>query len=137
MPRLAERTRVLLVDDNADLRFVWRRLLVTAGFQVSEAPNGEEGLRRARELQPDLIVMDVSMPVLDGIAATARLKSQRETAAVPVIVISGEADTAERARAAGCEIFLTKPIRNQQLLEAIHRVLASHAPAHAHDSRTR
>jgi CheY-like chemotaxis protein len=124
MPSAPERKRILLVDDNAELRFVWKRVLTSAGFEVQEAANGADGLEQARAWRPDVILMDISMPVLDGIQATTRLKADPATASIPVIVISGEMDAAERTRASRCDMCLTKPIRNQQLLSAIRELLA-------------
>jgi CheY-like chemotaxis protein len=116
--------RILLVEDSAEIREIWRRVLASSGYQVVEASNGAEGLREARRIRADLIVMDLSMPVVDGITAIKQLKADSTTASVPIVVVSGDAFAAGRARAAGGEAFLAKPVRTSELLAAIARTLA-------------
>jgi CheY-like chemotaxis protein len=88
-----------------------------------QAGDGAEGVRQAREYKPDLIVMDITLPVLDGISAVLQLKADSETAHVPVIFVSGDAFAARRARAAGGVAFLSKPVRAAELLGVIRRTL--------------
>ena len=112
-----------MVEDTAEIREVWRRILTTAGFDVRQAGDGADGVRQAREHKPDLIVMDITLPVLDGISAVRQLKADSETAHVPVIFVSGDAFAARRARAAGGEAFLSKPVRAAELLGVIRQTL--------------
>jgi two-component system, cell cycle response regulator DivK len=119
--RLPRPQRVLLVDDDPDVRAVWREWLTLWQFYVIEAEDGSVALERAHDRHPDLVLMDVTMPILDGFGATERLKQSPATAHVPVLLLS--ADTAgaaaTRAAIAGGQAFLSKPIRAGQLLEAI------------------
>ena len=113
---------ILLVDDTEEIRQVWRRLLTAAGFRVIEAVHGEDGVRKALDLRPDLIVMDIAMPVLNGIDATRQLKADPATTAVPILAVS--ADTVdEESREAGCDAFLPKPVRHGHLLSEVRRLL--------------
>jgi CheY-like chemotaxis protein len=112
-----------VVEDTAEIREVWRRILTTAGFEVRQADDGADGVRQAREHKPDLIIMDITLPVLDGISAVRQLKADSATAHVPVIFVSGDAFAARRARAAGGEAFLSKPVRAAELLDVIRRTL--------------
>ena len=114
---------ILVVEDSAEIRNVWQRLLAAAGFLVIEAADGAEGVRKAQQYRPDLVLMDLNLPVLDGISAIEQLKSNITTASVPVIVLSGDVRGAARAHAAGCEMFLAKPVRVRQLLNAIATTL--------------
>jgi CheY-like chemotaxis protein len=122
--RLVMMPLVLVVDDSDEIRAVWRALCVWAGYPFAEAKNGLEAIERAREHRPDAIVMDVSMPVLDGVEATRRLQADRSTASIPVVIVSADADAEPRARAAGASAFLQKPVRLTQLLSAIQEVLS-------------
>lgn len=115
--------RVLVVDDSDDIRELWRVWLTFWGFDVDEAVDGAEAVRLARARPPDLVLMDLWMPVLDGLDATAQLKADSATAAVPVLALSADVlpPTPERARAAGCEAFLPKPLDPDRLIEEIRR----------------
>jgi CheY-like chemotaxis protein len=114
---------ILVVEDTAEIREIFRRLLTSAGFHVLQAGDGADGLKQARQHQPDLIVMDITLPVLDGISAVRELKADQATAHMPVIFVSGDAFAARRARAAGGEAFLSKPVRAAELLSTITRTL--------------
>jgi CheY-like chemotaxis protein len=116
--------RVLVVEDSPEIRHVWRRVLTSAGFEVIESEDGAHGVEHARRAQPDVIVMDINLPVLDGIGAIECLKRDRTTAAVPVVVVSGDVFAADRALEAGGEMFLAKPVRADTLLQAVQHVLA-------------
>jgi two-component system cell cycle response regulator DivK len=113
---------VLLVEDEPDNRIIYTTILDYAGFAVLEAQNGEEGVRLARDHQPDLILMDLSMPVLDGWGAVRRLKQDPVTARIPVCALSAhvllEGD-AEKAREAGFACYLTKPMEPKQVLAEV------------------
>jgi CheY-like chemotaxis protein len=116
---------VLIVDDVKDNRTVYVLYLKFSGFRIAEAENGEEALRQAQALLPDVIVMDLSLPVMDGWEATRRLRRDPRTKGIPIIVLTGHAlpECARTAREAGCDLVITKPCLPDQLQEAIHRIL--------------
>jgi CheY-like chemotaxis protein len=116
---------VLIVDDVKDNRTVYVLYLKFSGFRTAEAENGEEALRQAEALLPDVIVMDLSLPVMDGWEATRHLKRDPRTKRIPIIVLTGHAlpEYARTAREAGCDLVITKPCLPDQLQEAIHRIL--------------
>jgi two-component system cell cycle response regulator DivK len=120
-PILPRPQRVLIVDDSEDIRELWRLWLTFWGFEVEEATDGAEAVRRAKAHRPDLVLMDLWMPVLDGLDATAQLKANRSTTDVPVLALSADVfpPTPDRARAAGCDAFLAKPLDPDSLLEEI------------------
>lgn len=111
--------KVLLVEDNEMNRDMLSRRLVRNGYDVVIAVNGQEGLEMATGEKPDLILMDMSLPVLDGWEATRRLKADPATASIPVIALTAHAmeSDKEKALAAGCDDFDTKPIELPRLLE--------------------
>jgi len=111
--------KVLLVEDNEMNRDMLSRRLVRNGYEVVIAVNGQEGLDMAAGEKPDLILMDMSLPVLDGWEATRRLKADPATSAIPVIALTAHAmeSDKEKALAAGCDDFDTKPIELPRLLE--------------------
>ena len=117
--------KILYVEDNDDNVYVLERRLKRAGFDVIIARDGAEGVTRAAADKPDLIVMDLSLPVLDGWEATRRIKASPETGRIPVIALSANAMSGDRekALAAGCDDFDTKPLDLQRLLGKI-RALA-------------
>jgi CheY-like chemotaxis protein len=112
---------ILVVDDTADIRDIVTRQLHYAGHQVISAINGIEGIAYARACLPDLIVMDLVMPLLDGWGAIKQLKEDVCCADVPILVISARALTEiqEQVRAAGCDAFLSKPFTMHELLAAV------------------
>ncbi|HSC48758.1 MAG TPA: response regulator transcription factor [Gaiellaceae bacterium] len=113
---------VLVVDDDADVRTLVCELLARAGYAVSEAPNGREALRLLHEERPDLIVLDVSMPELDGWATLERI---RELSTVPVVMLSALGAELEKVRAlrGGADDYVTKPFGRQELLARVETVL--------------
>ena len=117
---------ILYVEDNDDNMFIVHRRLTLAGFDVAVARNGEEGVSMAADLRPDLVVMDLNLPVVDGLEATRRLKSRPETRAIPVIALTAHADAPHRdeALAAGCDAFEEKPVDFRGLVAKIHALLA-------------
>jgi len=127
MRKEAARPRVLLVDDYPDARAMYGEYLEFSGFDVVEAANGEEALARAVDAGPDIIVMDLSLPVMDGCEATRRLKADARTAAIPVVALTGHAlaGISDGARQAGCAAFVTKPCLPDDLVLEIRRVLAA------------
>jgi two-component system cell cycle response regulator DivK len=121
-----ERPRVLLVDDYPDAREMYSEYLEFSGFQVVEAGNGIEALERALEERPDIILMDLSLPVMDGWEATRRLKADSRTADIPVVALTGHAlaGISEGAKKAGCDAFVTKPCLPEDLVKEIWKVLS-------------
>jgi two-component system cell cycle response regulator DivK len=119
------RPRVLLVDDYRDARDMYGQYLEYSGYQVSQAANGVEALQRALEDQPAIILMDLSLPIMDGWEATRRLKADQRTAGIPVVALTGHAlaGVSERAKEAGCDAFVTKPCLPEDLVREIKRVL--------------
>jgi CheY-like chemotaxis protein len=117
--------RILYVEDNDDNIFMLKRRLERKGFEVSVARDGEEAVAAAARERPALILMDLSLPVLDGWEATRRIKAQPETAAIPVIALSAHAMEGERETAleAGCDDFDTKPVDLGRLLAKIGAIL--------------
>jgi CheY-like chemotaxis protein len=123
-PPTQPKRSILVVEDSAEIRDVWRRVLTGAGFLVVEAADGADGVRKAQQDRPDVILMDLNLPVVDGITAIKQLKADSSTMDVPIVVVSGDICASSRAYAAGCEVFRTKPIRAVDLLSAIEYVLA-------------
>jgi two-component system cell cycle response regulator DivK len=121
-PRLT-RPRVLIVDDVLTTRVLYRGWLRAAGFDVVEASNGVEALLRVRDALPDVIVMDLMLPLMDGWESTRRLKADSRTARIPVVALSGLTLVGEGATDAGCDAFLTKPCTSTDLVTAIRSVL--------------
>ena len=119
------RPRVLLVDDYPDARDMYGEYLEYSGYDVIQAANGMEALQRAVDDQPDIILMDLSLPVMDGWEATRRLKADERTARIPVVALTGHAlaGISEGARQAGCDSFVTKPCLPEDLVREIHRIL--------------
>jgi two-component system, cell cycle response regulator DivK len=119
------RPRVLLVDDYPDARDMYGEYLAYCGYDVIQASNGMEALQRAFEDQPDIILMDLSLPVMDGWEATRRLKADYRTASIPVVALTGHALAGifEGAQKAGCDAFVTKPCLPEDLVKEIQRVL--------------
>jgi CheY-like chemotaxis protein len=121
--------RILLVEDNEMNRDMLVRRLQRKGFQVLTAVDGSAGVSVARAEGPDLILMDMSLPVLDGWAATRRLKDDPATSAIPVIALTAHAMAGDReqALAAGCEDYDTKPVEFTRLLGKIQALLPGNA----------
>src|SRR5688572_10469273 len=117
---------ILVVDDYADNREMYSAYLRFQGLEAVEAANGTEALEHAFERKPDLVVMDLSLPGVDGWQATRILKADGRTKHIPVIAVTGHAlaGAPERAAEAGCDGFLTKPCLPEDLLREIQRMLA-------------
>jgi CheY-like chemotaxis protein len=116
---------VMVVEDFEDNRFMMRRLLEMSGYRVLEAVNGEEAVELAKRERPGLILMDLSLPQLDGLAATRRIRQYPELRDVPIVAVSAH-DTADfhaDALAAGCNDYVTKPIDFDQLEALLSRLL--------------
>ncbi len=117
--------KILLVEDNEMNRDMLERRLLRKGFQVILAANGEEGISRAAEDSPDLILMDLSLPGIDGWEATRQIKADDETAVIPIIALTAHAMTGDRekALAAGCDDYDSKPVELERLLGKMQRLL--------------
>lgn len=117
--------RILLVEDNELNRDMLSRRLGRLGYDVMVAVNGAEGISQAVELMPDLILMDMSLPVMDGWEATRKLKAAEKTAIIPVIGLSAHAmaGDAEKAMAAGCDDYDTKPVDFERLAGKIAKLV--------------
>jgi two-component system cell cycle response regulator DivK len=117
--------KILYVEDNEDNVYMLVRRLERKGFEVLVAPDGEQGVAMARKEHPDLILMDLNMPVLDGWEATRQLKGAPDTQAIPVIALSAHAMSGDRERAleAGCDEYDTKPVRMDSLMAKIRTLL--------------
>ncbi len=118
---------VLVVDDFTDNREMYSEYLAFSGFRVIQATNGREAVETARAERPDIIIMDLSLPVMDGWEATRLLKADEGTRDIPVVALTGHALAAnsKEARAAGCDSFLTKPCMPDKLVVEIERMLQS------------
>jgi len=124
-----EPSLILIVEDDEDSREVYKEILEANGFEVETATSGTEGLRLARELHPGAILMDISIPEMDGWAVTSRLKADPDTRHIPVIVVTAYAFPEDRTRAdaIGCEGFLTKPCEPSRVLAEMQRLVGTPA----------
>ena len=120
-------TLVLVVEDYQDAREMYAAYLRFSGYRVVEATNGLEAIEKTIELLPDIILMDLALPKIDGWEATKRLKSDERTKHIPIVALTGHAlaGFAEGAREAGCDAFVTKPCLPDALVAEIERMLAS------------
>jgi two-component system, cell cycle response regulator DivK len=125
MPTTLPRTRILLVDDNADMRALYALYLEHEGFETDEASHGFEAFDKALKGRPDVIVMDLRMPKLDGWEAVRLLKNRETTQAIPIIALTGDDDVEhlKLARNAGCDLVLKKPCAPDDLQAAVVRQL--------------
>jgi two-component system, cell cycle response regulator DivK len=122
--------KILIADDYEDNLELLRLLLVAADYEVIEARNGAECLKLARKVRPDLIMADLSMPVLDGWEMFRELRADKLTSSVPCIAVTAHGDT-DRSRAlqAGFDAYLSKPFRGSELLDTVSRLLSAQAAA--------
>lgn len=125
MPGSATAPLVLVVDDSEDNRDVYAQYLRFSGFRVEMAVDGVEAVEKAASLRPDVIVMDLAMPRLDGWEAARRIKAAPATSHVPIIALTGNADSESKRRTqeAGCSGYLTKPCLPDVLVSEIRRLL--------------
>jgi two-component system cell cycle response regulator DivK len=116
---------ILVVDDYQDAREMYAEYLQFSGFRVAEARNGNEAVEQAFALKPDLILMDLSLPGMDGWEATRQLKSDERTRHIPVVALTGHAlaGASEGAKKAGCDSFVTKPCLPDDLVVEVRRML--------------
>jgi CheY-like chemotaxis protein len=125
MKEQAEPQTVLLVEDTEDNRFMMRRLLEMTGYRVVEAMNGEEAVKLAQSESPNLILMDLSLPVIDGLAATRLIRELPNLGTTPIIAVSAHdtSDFQSEAIKAGCNTYVTKPIDFGELEDLIAKLL--------------
>jgi two-component system cell cycle response regulator DivK len=117
--------RILVVEDQDDNRRIIRDLLTSAGYELIEAEDGEAGVRRAGSERPDLILMDIQLPLLDGYEATRRIKADPKLRPIPIIVVTSYALSGDeqKAMAAGCDAYVAKPFSPRELLATIRKFL--------------
>ena len=118
--------KILIVDDNEKNRRLIRDILTYHGFAVIEAENGADGISLARQERPELILMDMQMPVMDGFAATSILKNDPETRQIKIVAVTSFAMLGDRERilALGADAYISKPIDTRELPETVRRLLA-------------
>jgi len=117
--------RILVVEDQEDNRQILRDLLASADYEMDEAENGEEALTAVAKQRPDLILMDIQLPIMDGYEATRRIKGNPAWKDIPIIVVTSYALSGDegKARDAGCDAYVTKPYSPRQLLAKIKEFL--------------
>lgn len=118
---------ILLVEDNHDNRAIYRTILEHVGHTVIEAVDGEEGVRQAREVQPALILMDISIPKIDGYEATRLLKADPVTADIPIIALTAHVmkDDERKALEAGCDGYIAKPVEPGRVAKEVERFIGT------------
>jgi two-component system, cell cycle response regulator DivK len=118
--------RILVVEDQADSRRIIRDMLAATEYEVIEAENGEEALAAIAKQRPDLILMDVQLPIMDGYTATRRIKADPVLQSIPIIAVTSFALDGEEkiAKAAGCDDYVPKPYSPRELLAKIHQYLS-------------
>ena len=118
--------RILVVEDQEDNRQILRDLLANAGYEMIEAEDGEQALEQVAKHQPDLILMDIQLPLMDGYEATRRIKADPNSKGIPIIVVTSYALSGdeEKARAAGCDAYVAKPYSPRALLAQIREYLS-------------
>jgi two-component system cell cycle response regulator DivK len=119
--------KILVVEDTEDNRQILRDLLGMAGYDMVEAHDGAQGVAMAAEHRPDLILMDIQMPVLDGYEATRRIKADPALAAIPIVAVTSYALSGDeqKARDAGCNDYIAKPYSPRQMLAKVREILGS------------
>ena len=117
--------QILVVEDQEDNRIILRDLLTSVGFDVIEAVNGQDGVALAESEKPDLILMDIQLPVIDGYEATRQIKANPALESIPVIAVTSYALSGDesKATAAGCDGYVTKPFRPRDLLAKVREFL--------------
>jgi two-component system cell cycle response regulator DivK len=120
---------ILVVEDQADNRQILRDLLGNAGFDLIEAETGEQALAALAKQRPDLILMDIQLPIMDGYEATRRIRANPELKGIPIIAVTSYALTGDEAKAlaAGCDAYVTKPYSPRALLAKVREYLANEA----------
>jgi two-component system cell cycle response regulator DivK len=123
---MATRARILLIEDNEDNRIIYRSMLEFSGYEVLEAVDGQEGIDLARAELPQVILMDISLPVVDGWDATRILKADQNTKHIPIIAVTAHALASDQVKAfeAGCDSYLAKPVEPRAVLNEVEKMLA-------------
>jgi two-component system cell cycle response regulator DivK len=118
--------RILIVEDHEDARRILRDMLASTDYQLVEAENGEQALAAVARQRPDLILMDIQLPILDGYEATRRIKADPALRSIPIIAVTSYALSGDeaKARAAGCDDFMAKPYSPRELLAKVQKYLA-------------
>jgi two-component system cell cycle response regulator DivK len=121
--------RILIVEDQEDNRTILRDVLSTVGYELIEALNGKDGVRLAQSERPDLILMDIQLPEMDGYEATQQIKSIAELKTIPIIAVTSYALSGDeaKARAAGCDGYIAKPFSPRELLAKVRKYLSDEA----------
>jgi twitching motility two-component system response regulator PilH len=116
---------ILIVDDSPTDAYLVKNILESQGYQTSEATSGEEGIQKAKEIRPNLIIMDVVMPGLNGFQATRKITKAPETSSIPVVIVSSKNMESDRAWGLmqGAKEFLVKPVKQDELLTTIKKLL--------------
>jgi len=124
------RKRILVVEDHADNRQIIRDMLAPTDYEITEAENGEEALAAIAKQRPDLILMDIQLPIMDGYAAARRIKADPALRTIPIIAVTSYALNGEEriARAAGCDDYVPKPFSRRQLLAKVRQYLQQRLP---------
>ena len=119
--------KILVVEDTEDNRQILRDLLGMAGYDMIEAHDGAEGVAQATAHKPDLILMDIQMPVMDGYEATRQIKANPELKAIPIVAVTSYALSGDeaKARAAGCDGYIAKPYSPRQMLAKVREILGA------------
>jgi two-component system cell cycle response regulator DivK len=115
--------RILVVEDQEDNRQIIRDMLAGTGYEITEAENGEEALAAIEKERPDLILMDIQLPIMDGYTATRRIKDDPALRSIPIIAITSYVEE-QRAQAAGCDEYVPEPYSPRQLLAKINQYLS-------------
>ena len=125
--------RILVVEDTEDNRQIMRDLLTSVGYELIEAVNGEEGVAMAKQHKPDLILMDIQLPILDGYEATRRIKADAALASVPIIAVTSYALAGDEAktRAAGCDAYIAKPVVPRTVADTIQQLIGGRSESGA------
>lgn len=116
---------ILIVDDSPTDAYLVKNILESQGYQTSEASNGEEGIQKAKEIKPNLIIMDVVMPGLNGFQATRKITKGEDTKSIPVVIVSSKNMESDRAWGLmqGAKEFLVKPVKQDELLAAVKKLI--------------
>ena len=119
--------KILVVEDTEDNRQILRDLLGMAGYDMVEAHDGAEGVAKAAEHKPDLILMDIQMPVMDGYEATRQIKANPDLKSIPIVAVTSYALSGdeEKTRAAGCDAYIAKPYSPRQMLAKVREILGA------------
>jgi len=117
--------RILIVEDQEDNRMIMRDVLSSAGYDLIEAVNGEDGVKLAHSERPDLILMDIQLPIIDGYEATRQIKGSTVLKSIPIIAVTSYALSGDqaKARAAGCDGYVSKPFSPRELLARVREYL--------------